>query len=137
MGSDASLEALLTRHINLLRSQVVDFSMLAAFSWSQMFVFPPYTDRSTVERVTGIKYHSDWRQHVPEGRDLVVFVARDGGGCYYEFLASGSSDAKWSFGPSAYTREGIPRDLARFAVKDFEGLPLLQLKSAKRPAGKR
>lgn len=125
MGPDANLDALLTRHISLVGSEVVDFSALAAFPWERMFVFAPYTGREEVEEATGLEYQTDWREHVPEGRDLVVFARKSGDGCYYEFATVGSEKAKWSFANPAYARQGIPRERARFAVDRSNELPVL------------
>jgi hypothetical protein len=126
MGSDATLGALLARHVVLVGSEIVDLSALAAFPWDRMFIFAPYTDRSEVEKTTGLEYRTGWRGHVPEGRDLVAFVREEGGGCYYEFATVGSAKAKWTFTSDAYDRRGIPRELARFAVKRSDELPVLE-----------
>lgn len=72
--SDHGTRARLVERITHDSADVVDFSALAPFAWSRLYVFGSYASRESAERALGVEWKYQWPLGVQDGEALAVFV---------------------------------------------------------------
>jgi len=113
--SDQGTRARLNERVTHDAADVLDFSALAPFAWSRMYVFGSYASRESAERALGFEWKYQWPLGMQDGEALAVFV--DSTRVLAAFVTMRDPV---DLVPIA-RQEGYPRDSARFRVSRHSG----------------
>ena len=82
--NSGSLADAIASEVSAAEGSAVVIAAVTNLNWDRMYVFPAYTSGEDVNAATGLSYPDGFRNHVPEGKDLVVFAFSDRPVCHAE-----------------------------------------------------